>query len=170
MVQSSGGMMADDFFSGLPDDITLELRGPLEFRGSRIRITPSADSRIAQIIKNLRSKASGDEFARILDQVLQEAISASIWRTRNGVDDIIDSGDLSRSLEISRTANGLVISYDVPYANLIHYGGYIVPYGNTNAQRVYIPPRPWVATVLSGRYGGFDPEDVYFRIITRLLT
>ena len=46
--------------------------------------------------------------------------------------------------------NSLVISYDVPYANLVHFGGYVVPYGNSFAERVFIPARPWTSIITDG--------------------
>lgn len=165
--------MGDELFrNGIPTRLSGEygIRGRIKFSGSGIRISSTASRLMTRIISDLSSQVSGDEFSKILDEVLKEAISSSIWRTRNGVNDIVSSGDLRDSSKITNTGNNLRISYDVPYANLIHYGGYIVPYGNTNAGRIYIPPRPWVATVLGGRFNGFDPEDVYLQIISRLLS
>jgi phage gpG-like protein len=159
--------MADEFDLDIPDEITLNLSGDIGFKGN-IRVTDSP--RLSNIISKLRSNKASSEFAVILDSVLREAINASIWTTRNGTDDIIDSGDLLRSGEVRVTNNGVSINYDVPYASLIHYGGYIVPYGNTNAQRVFIPPRPWVSTVLNSGFGGFNPALAYREIIVRILS
>jgi hypothetical protein len=152
----------------IPSGIDLRLSGKIKISG-KTRISSRTDSRLAQILRKLESKDSSLEFGLILDQVLKEAISSNIWSTRNGTDDIIDSGALKESGNIKITAQGLEIEYDVPYAALIHYGGYIIPYGNTNAGKVYIPPRPWVATVLSSGFSDFNPALVYRDIILRIL-
>jgi hypothetical protein len=61
----------------------------------------------------------------------------------------VDTGRLRSSLSISTDRDGLTIDYSSPYANLVHYGGYIQPYGNPNARPVYQAPRPWVEIALS---------------------
>ena len=68
---------------------------------------------------------------------------------------VYSSGRLLRSGEVRvvNGSSGIEISYDVPYAGLIHYGGYITPYGSSSQQKVYIPPRPWIAAVLNGENG-----------------
>lgn len=69
---------------------------------------------------------------------------------------IVDSGELLASGSVTVTPEGLTISYDAPYAALVHFGGYIVPFGNESASRVYLPPRPWVESVING--GGPVPQ------------
>lgn len=61
---------------------------------------------------------------------------------------VVDTGALKNSLIIETTQNSVDISYNVPYAALQQYGGYILPYGNRDAQPVYITPRPWLDAVL----------------------
>ena len=61
---------------------------------------------------------------------------------------VVDTGALKNSLIIETTQNSVDISYNVPYAALQQYGGYVLPYGNRNAQPVYITPRPWLDAVL----------------------
>lgn len=61
---------------------------------------------------------------------------------------VVDTGALKNSLIIETTKNSVDISYNVPYAALQQYGGYILPYGNRDAQPVYITPRPWLDAVL----------------------
>ena len=162
-------MAFSDFSLDIPSEIVLNLSGELSFKGN-IKASSSSDARISRIAKELESnKGSTRELADILDTVLKEAISSSVWATRNGTDDIIDSGQLLNSGTVNTGTNGISINYDVPYAALIHYGGYIVPYGNTDATRVYIPPRPWVTTVLGGQFRGFDPKQAYRAIILRIL-
>jgi hypothetical protein len=84
-----------------------------------------------------------------LKKALDDALKSNVWSGTNGDNDIFDSGQLLSSGSVSITQNGIKISYTAPYANLIHYGGYIYPYGNQNA-RIYLPPRPWVESVLLG--------------------
>lgn len=157
---------SSEFDLAIPDEINLDLSGKFNIRSS-IKLQ---ESRITNLSKVLRSNKPTLEFSDILDKVLQDAIKSSIWATRNGVDDIISSGELLRSGTVSiSNANSISISYDVPYASLVHYGGYIIPYGNSRANRVYIPPRPWVAEVLAGQYAGFNPIDVYREIIIRTI-
>lgn len=90
-----------------------------------------------------------------LKAALDQALKSSVWSTRSGTADIFDSGELLSSGSVTVSENGITIAYDAPYAALVHYGGYIHPYGNTSA-KVYLPPRPWVESVLNG--GGPVPE------------
>lgn len=90
-----------------------------------------------------------------LKAALDEALRSSVWPTNNGVSDIYDTGELLSSGSIEISQSGITIAYDAPYAALVHYGGYIYPYGNTST-KVYLPPRPWVESVLNG--GGPVPE------------
>lgn len=161
--------ISDEFDLDIPSSIDLLLAGTFNVRSS-VRL---GASRLQQISAALRSTSTANEFRDILDTVLREAISANEWRTRNGIDDIIDTGELRNSSNISITGSSgrskISISYDVPYAALVHYGGYIVPWGNSRAKRIYLPPRPWVADVLGGHFSGFNPSDVYRQIILRTI-
>lgn len=98
---------------------------------------------------------------------LDNAMSSSIWGSSDP--DIIDSGRLRDSLDISRSSDGFSISYDAPYAALIHYGGYIVPYGNTAASRVYITGKPWMESVVfgNGPLPGYDYQDAFNRAVAK---
>lgn len=102
---------------------------------------------------------------------LDQAISSSIWSTNSGIADIVDSGSLRDSLNVSASNGTISIRYDEEYASFVHYGGYIAPYGNTNIKKIYIPPRPWVDAVL--RTGGvvpvFDFEQIYKEAISQVL-
>ena len=88
-----------------------------------------------------------------LKQALDLALTSPIWAGQ----DIVDTGNLLRSGRVTIGKNGVTIAYEAPYAALVHYGGYIHPYGNVNL-RVYMPPRPWVESVLYGG-AGFQPFD-----------
>lgn len=61
---------------------------------------------------------------------------------------VVDTGELKRSLNISVTPSGVEVRYKAPYAAIQHEGGYIRPYGNPNAQKVFLPGRPWVTFAL----------------------
>jgi len=96
-----------------------------------------------------------------LRNALNNAMSAAVWGWRDGSRDIVDTGALSRSLEIDATDDGLSVYYTSPYAALVHYGGYISPYGNKNIAKSYIPGRPWMDAVIEG--GGPVPSvDLYY--------
>lgn len=108
--------------------------------------------------------ASRFTIAEKLKDALDQALSSPVWSLPKGEDqDLVDSGRLKASGSVTATENGITISYSAPYANLIHYGGYILPYGNESAQKVYIPPRPWVQSVVAG--GGPVPQFDFAAII-----
>lgn len=90
-----------------------------------------------------------------MEIALRAAMLANAWKTPSGQADIYDTGELLSSGTVTVDSDGITISYDAPYAALVHYGGYINPYGNQSA-RVYLPPRPWVESVLNG--GGPVPQ------------
>ena len=87
-----------------------------------------------------------------LKAALDSAIKSPVWPTTEGRADIYETGELMESGSVEVTRNGVMISYDAPYAALVHYGGYIAPYGNST-RKVYLPARPWVKAVLNGMPG-----------------
>lgn len=109
---------------------------------------------------NSAVKTANQLIASKLGAALDEAMASSAWGTGK---DIIDTGKLRDSLVITTTSGGISIKYTAPYAAIVHYGGYIVPYGNPSLSKIYIPGRPWVDSVMKG--GGpvaaFDFESVY---------
>lgn len=109
-----------------------------------------------------------DKAGTALQQALYKSLKSNTWvwpgstlrvngTTVGSPRDIYDTGRLyaSQRLKVSHqvTQSKLTVSYDSPYANIVHYGGYITPYGNLNANTVLIPARPWVVAVLEGTYG-----------------
>ena len=111
----------------------------------------------ARILNGLQT-AIGRANARIavdLKVALDAALRAGVWSTPSGVGDIYETGELLSSGSVTVGPDGVTVSYDAPYAALVHYGGYIHPYGNMSA-RVYLPPRPWLDSVVRG--GGPVPE------------
>jgi len=126
-----------------------KISGPI--RAGKLKINE------AQILNSLRN-AINRANARIaidLKVALDAALQASVWSTPSGTGDIYETGELLSSGSVTVGPNGVIVSYDAPYAALVHYGGYIHPYGNMSA-RVYLPPRPWLDSVVRG--GGPVPE------------
>ena len=78
------------------------------------------------------------------------SMKSSVWNWRDGTRDIVDSGDLMNSQSVSWNGSSFDISYGTPYAGLVHDGGYIYPYGNMSANKVYLPGRPWISATLEG--------------------
>ena len=96
------------------------------------------------------------KLAREVKSALDVALYAPVWTWNDGTRDIFDTGELVRSGIVTASPDGIVVSYIAPYANLVHYGGYIRPYGNKSARPVYLPGRPWIDSVLYG--GGPVPQ------------
>ena len=117
---------------------------------------------------NKAVNAASVKIADDLKTELDNALRSPVWSTPSGRADIIDTGALLASGTVTATGNGVTIAYDAPYAALVHFGGYINPYGNASS-RVYLPPRPWIESVLRG--GGpvtrFDFESYYREAIAK---
>lgn len=97
-----------------------------------------------------------ESIVHIMRAKLDAAMSSS-WGWIEGNRDIIDTGELKDSLSITIGTSGVEIKYDSEYAALVHYGGYIQPYGNPNADSVYLPARPWIDAVLGEAPGPVEP-------------
>lgn len=108
-------------------------------------------------------KLGNERVVPALRRALNEAMDNNIWSWSGGARDIVDTGQLRNSLNIQTSNAGFEIYYGAPYAALVHYGGYVQPYGNINISKVYIPARPWADSVLIG--GGpvpvFDWQSIY---------
>lgn len=102
---------------------------------------------------------------------LDMAMEAPIWNWPGGARDIIDTGALKNSLSINKAGNGFTITYSQPYAAIVHYGGYIQPYGNESLEKFYMPARPWITAVLEGSSGipAFDFAYAYERAFESVL-
>ena len=110
---------------------------------------------VQQLLDKIRNLNISDKLLRkledVVDEALTEAISTAQWEAYDGTTvDIVDTGALRSSQKVQVQGNSLVITYDVPYANLVHFGGYVVPYGNSFADRVFIPARPWTSIITDG--------------------
>jgi len=98
-----------------------------------------------------------------LKTALDAALLSGVWSTPGGTADIYDTGQLLESGTVTSDSTGITVAYSAPYASLIHFGGYIRPYGNVNS-KVYLPARPWVQSVMNG--GGPVPQFDFERYFT----
>jgi phage gpG-like protein len=114
----------------------------------RFKLKRIPDKEVISSISNAIRRANA-RIAADLKQALNDAIKSPVWKTTEGSEDLYDTGQLMSSGTVTVNSNGVTIAYDAPYAALVHYGGYIHPYGNLT-EKVYLPPRPWVESVLNG--------------------
>lgn len=91
-----------------------------------------------------------------LDDYLRMAMRAG-WSWTGGARDIVDTGALMDSGGAFASDDKILVNYESPYANLVHFGGYVAPYGNQRAEKVYIPGRPWVAMAFGLAPGPLPP-------------
>ena len=112
---------------------------------------PALDTKAIEASYEAKMKALEPQLIEELTRALTAALRSSVWAWNDGARDIYDTGRLANSVNISMSSGSLVVKYDAPYANIVHNGGYIFPYGNELARPVYLPPRPWIDSVL---YGG----------------
>lgn len=131
-------------------NIRFSSRGRVTFQESELGIRD-----LPSDLRKAANKATDMVIAE-LGAALDSAMAASTWSWPSGSRDIIDTGALRSSRSIKKAGNGFTIVYNQPYAAIVHYGGYIQPYGNPKAAKFYFPPRPWVDSVLNG--GGQVPQ------------
>lgn len=105
-----------------------------------------------------RHERGVEAVARGLEIHLDNMMEAS-WGWIEGARDIVDSGQLKNSARVMIQGDQIIVGYVSDYANLVHYGGYIQPYGNVNIDRVYLPARPWVAATFGEAGGPMQPYD-----------
>lgn len=119
------------------------------------------------MIKGVQTGAAQVE--SYLPGLLDQALEANIWSwprstlrkngsTAGGTRNIVDTGALKASKSVRtkylQTKTVFQISYKAPHAALVHYGGYILPYGDVSRSPVYVPGRPWIEAVLTGEQAG----------------
>lgn len=123
------------------DNIALYV-APIPFPAVSFKTTKEPD--IGRAIDEVEAKheMGVDAVKRAVDIRLSANMRRS-WGWIDGARDIVDTGALMNSVQFVDSGDGFSLYYSEPYANLVHYGGYINPYGNPNA-RVYLPARPWV--------------------------
>ena len=143
----------------------LDTRVKVKFRARNRVSFQEYELGIRDMPSDLRKAANKatDMIIAELGSALDAAMGASTWNWPSGARDIIDTGALRNSLSIKKAGNGFTISYNQPYAAIVHYGGYIQPYGNPSAAKFYFPPRPWIDSVLngSGSIPQFDFEGAF---------
>lgn len=112
--------------------------------------------------------AALDRVAIELKGALDAALVSPIWAwPAGGPRDIVDTGSLLASGSVSIQGTTLSVNYSSPYADIVHYGGYIYPYGNKNLPPLYLPGRPWIESTLNG--GGPVPQFNFQESIMRNL-
>lgn len=123
----------------------------LVWRANRLITLKSKQPSAKEVLSSFQAAVNraSIRIATDLKIALDDALRSGVWDTLTGSADIYDTGELLASGTVSVTGNGVSISYDAPYAALVHYGGYVSPYGNQSA-RVYLPPRPWIESILNG--------------------
>lgn len=138
--------------------------------GMKLKIAKDPQKEILTALENTRILFESSVVTKLI-AALDAAMSSNIWNKIGETGDIIDSGALKRSLEVTVKQGLITINYNQDYAALVHYGGYIAPYGNSNIEKVYLPPRPWVQSVLFG--GGpvtvFNFSEVYKEALNKFL-
>lgn len=123
----------------------------------------------SRAIKEAHSKALL-LLAEDLELALGIAMEDKVWGWEYGDGDIYDSGALRDSGRVVVSGDSLQVFYGEEYAGIVHYGGYIFPYGNPNVI-IYMPGRPWIQSVILG--GGpvpqFDMAGTYSKYATPLV-
>jgi phage gpG-like protein len=161
-----------NFFRDLVSDIVDEVDGTSY---SRKLLVPLPGLTVAingtkEFIEYISTQIEG-KFLQIVRQELPILLDTAFnvnWPDTSS--DLVDTGALRNSLEINITNGSLSIRYTAPYAGIVHYGGYIVPYGNKNAERVYIPPRPFLEYAINGGgpFPAYDFKDALDRAIAMI--
>jgi phage gpG-like protein len=126
-----------------------------------LRAKPQQGSQIIRRVEQGIARAN-QRIIVDLKAALDDAIRTNAWSGLQGRADIYDSGELLQSGTVTLSGDGVTIAYSAPYASLVHYGGYIFPYGRSES-RVYLPARPWIDSVLRGNgpTARFDFEAYY---------
>lgn len=124
---------------GLPIKIQAEKGGDPDIDEAELQ--QMADQMLASVAQDLSQQ---------IELALETALKSSVWSWPGGSRDIYDTGRLAKSGKVTVSADGIDVVYAAPYAQIVHDGGYIHPYGNMNARPVYLPGRPWIRSVLYG--------------------
>ena len=166
---AKGLISGDELFGRVPKSIGGTASAPL-FSNIDVKIDGTNVKRLQEKVAVAINEATA-VIAGELEAALKNAMNSSVWPVPSGTGDIIDTGKLMESGVIRADGSSIVIAYTAPYAAIVHYGGYIAPFGN-QASRVYLPARPWVQSVLQG--GGpveqFDLKKRYSQVLKELLS
>ena len=139
-------------------DIELDM-APDNLMDMKIELEQPSEN-IAEYINKLFRDATPQVFAK-LEAQLRANMKAAAWGWQDGARDIVDTGALMDSQNVAISGSTMTISYSSEYAAITHYGGYIYPYGNKNAERVYLPARPWITATIQG--GGPVPQFDFYQ-------
>jgi phage gpG-like protein len=165
---SKGFFGGDELFKKVNKSIGGTVSAPL-FSGIDVKLNDASGKRLQEKVTTAINQATV-VIAQELEVALKNAMASNSWSTPSGSGDIIDTGRLMESGVIKADGSSIVIAYTAPYAAIVHYGGYIAPFGNQSS-RVYLPARPWVQSVLRG--GGpvekFDLKKRYGQILKDIL-
>lgn len=136
----------------------------------KVDVKVKSDVSFRQIEKKLQqvNELAVQYMREEIEKALNEIMAANIWESGN---DLIDTGELMNSLEVAVNGDTVTMSYTADYASLVHYGGYIQPYGNSKVEKVYIPGRPWVQAVVDGTAGTtpIDLSAIYNRAFKQIM-
>jgi len=78
-------------------------------------------------------------------RITQRTAGSPVGSPRN----LIDTGNLRQTGSYQMTGPyQATFRWSANYATAVHEGAYIYPWGNRDADRVYLPPRPWTRAVL----------------------
>ena len=138
--------------------IGLQMTAPIGFDARYDEVDPVNEAELQARVAAMIAEVT-DDLANAVQLALDKALRSAVWAWEGGSRDIVDTGELVRSGQVTASAEGISVTYSAPYANLVHNGGYIYPYGNKRARPIYLPGRPWVSSVL---YGGGPVEKFDF--------
>lgn len=122
-----------------------------------IRVTVSSGNiraRAEQAARRASQIVMGELFA-----ALQQSFTAQSWEwpretqrtkgTAGSPRNLIDTGNLRQTGSYRMTGPyQATFKWSADYATAVHEGAWIYPWGNRDADRVYLPPRPWTRAVL----------------------
>lgn len=148
-------------FTGKKPKLTYQWSGKIDIKFTGLAmVSKQVDAGIASADKIVQTG---------LSKALEEALTSSVWDwsgvvrktpgvTTNRVNgstvstprNIIDTGYLLKHQRVSVKNGDINVANRAEYGWITHEGGYIRPYGNLRAQKAYLPPRPWMRTVLFG--------------------
>lgn len=149
-------------------DDTFTYGGDVQLPQLKVRVKD--DSALKEIANKLKqvNELAVELMREEIEKALNEIMSSNVWPSGS---DLIDTGELMNSLQVTVNGDTVRMSYTADYASLVHYGGYIQPYGNSKVEKVYIPGRPWVQAVVDGTAGTapIDLSAIYNRAFKQIM-
>lgn len=146
----------------------------------RVRTQVRVDATFNRRVQAAAAQAARQTFDEVWAEIL-DGMGSPIWQWTPGVitfrggtyrrdgtrtagtpvgtpRNIVDTGQLRASGYM--TVNGVLATFRFPlnYATAVHYGAMIYPWGDKTRERVYLPPRPFIAAPLGIMpYPGITP-------------